>query len=103
MTPDSTPTSVPRLCFSGPLVIQTVAKWREDIVASIPVSGPLVLDLAAVETCDTFGAQLLISIGKATEECGIDVRWTNVSDGLRSHLRSFGWECPLPDDVSSRL
>ena len=79
-----------RVALGERLEIAGVSALRERLDAALDVGGPVELDAAALERCDTAGLQLLVGFARALDDAGRELRWTDVSGRLREAAGLLG-------------
>lgn len=79
-----------RLQIAGEMTIYHAAELREALLAHVPASGSLALDLSAVDEIDSSGVQLLLAFERSARVCGAGLHLAAPSDAVAAALRELG-------------
>jgi anti-anti-sigma factor len=79
------------ICLDGELTIHAAAAACETLRAAVAAApGPVVLDLAQVQACDSAGAQLLLATQHTVAARGHTVRLINLAAPVQDALSTLG-------------
>jgi len=87
-----------RLKLEGALVVADVASLKARILDALKAGGPVVLDLGAVEECDTAGIQLLVASTRPASRDRPGVRIGPCSDAVRTTAARLGIRLMTTDE-----
>lgn len=85
--------------LSGELTMQTVPALWQQAAAQLPPAGQaMIVDLDAVERCDSAALALLVEWMRAAGARGVEVGFRNLPRQLRDIARLTGLEDMLPEE-----
>ncbi len=84
--------------IDGRLVIADVAALKTRILDALQTCRELVLELDAVEECDTAGIQFLIASSRLTSRDGKSIRLGSSSDSVRTAAAKLGLKLATAED-----
>lgn len=88
--------------LSGQWNIANSEELRQQLLALVESGGTIVLDLSAVECCDTAGLQLLWSLRRTAAEQGSRLRFLDFSPALIELAQALGLPlAELTEEVAS--
>ena len=80
--------------ITGALSIWEVSEIWQALAPLLRTTGPLHIDLSAVEACDAAGLQIISRIQRQTHRGAADVRFTGLSSALLQAMQSAGMDPP---------
>ena len=83
--------TTPDCALSGALTIQSAAEQHTALRDAL-AAGASVLDLSAVQACDTSGVQLLLAASRHAKLLGNSLALRHASDPVREALQRYGLE-----------
>ncbi len=72
------------------VTIETVHTLQPELVEALARGGPLAIDAAAVDRCDTAGLQLLLAAHVTGRARGVDIQITRATPALTAVADSLG-------------
>ncbi|MBF0562169.1 MAG: STAS domain-containing protein [Alphaproteobacteria bacterium] len=90
--------SIQILRIEGTLGIADVAVLKTRMIEALLACHELILDLDAVEDCDTAGVQLLVASTRRSSQDGKVIRLGRCSDMVRTTIAKLGLRLRTTDD-----